>query len=79
MPEPSVTFENAMKRLGEIVNQLQQGTVPLEKALQLFQEGTGLIQTATKLLDEAEQKVAQLRKGPDGAPETVPFDGEDAE
>ena len=77
MPEPSVTFENAMKRLGDIVNQLQQGTVPLEKALQLFQEGTGLIQVATKLLDEAELQVRQFTEGDEapqeGSDEAKPF------
>ena len=69
MPEPSVTFEQAMKRLEEIVRQLQQGTVPLEKALQLFQEGTGLITSATKLLDEAELQVRQFTAGGDAPQE----------
>ena len=71
-------FEASMARLTEIVAALENGDAPLGESLKLFEEGTALLRRCSKLLDEAEQKVAQLRKGPDGAPETVPFDGEDA-
>ena len=70
-------FESAMARLGEIVSLLERGDAPLEASLGLFEEGTGLIAHCSKLLDEAEQKVIRLRKGPDGAPEELPFDEED--
>ena len=67
-----------MTRLTEIVSALEDGDAPLGESLKLFEEGTALLRRCSKMLDEAEQKVSQLRKGPDGAPETVPFDGEDA-
>ena len=71
-------FEQAMNRLNEIVKQLEQGEVPLNESLALFEEGTALIAGCGKLLDEAEQKVVKLRKGADGAPEELPFDEADA-
>ena len=71
-------FEASMARLTEIVAALESGDAPLGESLKLFEEGTALLRRCSGLLDEAEQKVAQLRKGPDGAPEELPFEGEDA-
>ena len=68
-----LTFEESMKRLEVIVKQLEDGTLPLEESLTLFEEGTGLIKSCSKLLDEAEQKVVKLQKGPDGEPMETPF------
>ncbi|MGM9651128.1 MAG: exodeoxyribonuclease VII small subunit [Faecousia sp.] len=64
----SVTFEASVKRLDAIVAKLESGDVPLEQALKLFQEGTGLVRSCSKLLDEAELEVVKLTKGEDGAP-----------
>ena len=69
MSEQSMSFEASVARLDEIVKQMEQGNVPLEEALKLFQEGTGLVKSCSKLLDEAELTVVQLMKGADGAPQ----------
>ena len=74
MAEKKITFEQGLTRLEEIVRLLEKGDAPLAESLGLFEEGAGLIRTCGKLLDEAEQKVVQLRKGPDGTPEELPFD-----
>ena len=71
-----ISFEQAISRIDEIVKALEKGDAPLEESLTLFEEGTDLIKKCSKQLDEAEQKVAALKKGPDGAPEEVPFDVE---
>lgn len=71
--EQSKTFEASVKRLEEIVRQMERGDVPLEQALGLFEEGTGLIRSCTKQLDEAELKVVRLMKGADGEPVELPF------
>ena len=68
MTEQSQSFEKSMARLEEIVAHMERGDVPLEQALSLFEEGTGLVSRCTALLDEAELKVIQLSKGPDGEP-----------
>ena len=64
----SKTFEDSMTRLEAIVRAMEQGNVPLEESLKLFQEGTGLVQTCTELLDHAELEVVKLMKGADGEP-----------
>jgi len=68
------TFEQSLARLEEIVRQLEKGDAPLSESLGMFEEGAGLVKSCSKLLDEAEQKVVQLRKGADGAPEELPFE-----
>ena len=76
MSEQSQTFEKSMARLDEIVKQMEQGNVPLEDALRLFEEGTGLVKACAKQLDEAELKVVRLMKGPDGNPVEMEFDAD---
>lgn len=70
-------FEDSMARLEEIVKILERGDRPLDEALALFEEGTKLVAGCGRMLDEAEQKVVKLRRGPDGSPEELPFDTED--
>ena len=52
MSKQSKTFEESMSRLEQIVRAMERGDVPLEESLKLFQEGTELVQTCTKLLDD---------------------------
>ena len=73
-----MSFEESLKRLDEIVRHLEKGDLPLERSLSLFEEGTGLIRRCGAMLDEAEQKVVKLRKGPDRQPEELPFEDENA-
>ena len=72
-----LSFEDSMKRLDEIVKGLEKGDVTLSDSMALFEEGTGLIRRCTELLDSAEQQVVRLKKGPDGAPEELPFDADE--
>jgi exodeoxyribonuclease VII small subunit len=71
------TFEQAMSRLEEIVIALEKGDAPLEDSLALFQEGSKLIGTCSKALDQAQQQLKLLVQGEDG-PELVDFDGDEA-
>ena len=68
-----MTFEQAMKRLEEIVTQLEAGEAPLDKSMALFEEGTKLSAFLSKTLDEAEQKVLMIQKQ-DGQEQEIPFD-----
>ena len=77
MAEQKLSFEESLKRLDEIVKNLEKGDVPLAESMKLFEEGTGLIRRCGDMLDEAEQQVVRLRKGADGSPQELPFDGED--
>ena len=65
------SFEESMKRLEEIVSQLERGESSLDQSLKLFEEGTGLAAHCTQMLDQAEQKVRLLLGGE--AQEEVPF------
>lgn len=60
MAEKKLSFEQAMKRLEEIVTALERGEAPLEEALALFEEGSKLLRQCTGMLDKAEQKVTKL-------------------
>lgn len=72
MEDSKFVFENAMKRIEEIVVALERGDVALDDSLALFQEGAELIKKCSSALDNAEQKVSLLIKGESG-PETVVF------
>lgn len=76
MAGKKLSFEQSMARLDEIVRHLEKGDMPLNDSLALFEEGTALIRSCEKQLDEAEQKVVKLRKGPDREPEELPFEYE---
>ena len=75
--EKTLTFEQAMIRLEEIVGLLEKGEAPLEQAMALFEEGAGLLKNCTAQLDAAEQKVKLLTAGSDGKPQERPFQVED--
>lgn len=74
MAAKKMTFEQQITRLEEIVSALEQGDVQLADSLSLFEEGTKLIAACTKQLDQAEQQVVKLMKGPDGAPVEQPLE-----
>lgn len=74
MAAKKISFEQAIKRLEDIVRQLENGDMALSDSLSLFEEGTKLIADCGKLLDEAEQKVVKLKKGPDREPVELPFE-----
>lgn len=72
----AVSFEQSLDRLEEIVRHLEKGDLPLSDSLALYEEGTALIAACSKQLDEAEQKVVKLRKGPDRFPVEMEFEEE---
>ena len=56
------TFEECLDRLEKIVGELEKGDVPLDRALELFDEGMKLSGSCRKELEEAEGKVEILLK-----------------
>ncbi|NIK77471.1 exodeoxyribonuclease VII small subunit [Paenibacillus castaneae] len=55
-----LTFEQAMERLDQIVTKLENGDVPLETAIDLFQEGMKLSQLCGSKLEQVERKIELL-------------------
>ncbi len=62
------TFEQSMERLEQIVRAMEKGDVPLEESMKLFQEGTELVRSCEKLLDEAQIQVKKIMASSDGSP-----------
>jgi exodeoxyribonuclease VII small subunit len=54
------SFEEALKKLAQIVEELESGDQPLEKALNKFEEGIGLAKFCDRKLNETEARVNQL-------------------
>lgn len=57
---PAVSFEQAIARLGEIVESLEEGEQPLEESLALFEEGMSLAKSSQEILDRAERRIEEL-------------------
>jgi len=58
--EASLSFEEAMEKLEAIVARLESGDVPLEQAIELFQEGMKLSQLCGSKLEQVERKIEML-------------------
>ena len=67
-------FEDALNKLEKIVAKLEEGDVPLEESLKLFEEGIRLSRLCNQKLDEAEKKVEILLKNKEGVLKPQPFD-----
>ncbi len=76
MNEKNSTFEQNMSRLEQIVRAMERGDVALEESLKLFQEGTELIRSCGKILEDAELQVKKIMTAPDGSPVEVEFEHE---
>ena len=71
------SFEEAVKRLSEIVQVLEKGDLPLEESLRLFEEGVRLSRASQEKLELAHKRVEELLGFErDGTPRTVPFEKE---
>lgn len=75
-PEP---FEKNLERLDAIVRQLEDADLPLEKALQLYEEGMKLSEVCHKQLEEAEGRVEILTKKAGGKIVAEPFEPEESD
>ena len=60
------TFEMAMKQLEQIVQDLETGDMPLEKAIKKFEEGIQISKYCSEKLDESEKRITLLMRDSDG-------------
>ncbi len=60
MTEKELSFEDAVKSLEKVVAQLEQEDVPLEKAIELYQEGMSLSKLCDEKLQNAQDKVVKI-------------------
>ena len=61
-----ISFEVALERLESVVKNLEGGELELEKALEQFEEGVGLMRRCSDQLDQAERRIGELVEGPGG-------------
>lgn len=69
----SPAFEANLKRLEDLLQQLEHGDLPLEAALAAFEEGMQLVRRCNAKLDEVEQKVELLLRDEAGRLIAQPF------
>lgn len=67
-PLTDMSFEDAMRELEKVVSDLERGDVALEESIALYQRGAELKKHCETKLKAAEEKVAQITLGEDGAP-----------
>ena len=61
-----MTFEQALGKLEELVEQIESGEVGLEESIARYEEGIKLIKQCRAILDAAEKRIQLLAKGEDG-------------
>ena len=70
-----LSFEDALKRLEEIVRTLEKGEAPLDQSIELYQEGDRLRRQCEARLKDAQSRIEQIALGSDGKPTGLkPFD-----
>lgn len=66
-------FEKSLKKLEQIVQELESGDLPLEKAIDKFEEGVKLSKTCSRILDETEKRITILMQDAEGNTFEKPF------
>ena len=74
----TITFEEAMLSLEDIVKKLESGGLSLDESLSSFEEAVKLVRFCNDKLESAEQRVRILVEGEDGSVTDAPFDTSDA-
>ncbi len=74
MASKELKFESALGRLEEIVGKLEEGDMPLEDSLKLFEEGIRLSRLCDQKLKAAERRIEILMKDSEGKVTPMPFE-----
>ncbi|MGH7667742.1 MAG: exodeoxyribonuclease VII small subunit [Candidatus Dormibacteria bacterium] len=69
----TLDYEAALAALEAVLARLEDGQVPLEEAMALYERGVRLVRRCSGLLDGAERRVTELTLGPDGLPQESPL------
>ena len=70
------TFESSLEQLELIVHELEQGELPLERSLELFEQGVKLSRECQERLNQAERRIEILMRDNQGRSTVRPFDPE---
>ena len=72
--EPPKSFEASLEALEQIVRELEGGDLPLEKSLELFEQGIGLSRQCQERLSQAERRIEVLLRDNQGRPVVSAFE-----
>lgn len=72
--QQSRSFEASLEALEQIVAELESGDLPLEKSLELFEQGIRLSRECQERLSQAERRIEILMRDNQGQPVVKPFD-----
>ena len=64
--EENISFEEAMKQLEEIANQLEKNDLDLDTSVKKFEEGMQLSKYCSKILEDAEKRITVLINSEEG-------------
>jgi len=73
MGKRKLTFEEALKQLETIAEQIEQGKIGLEESISKYEQGMALVKQCRQILSKAEHKIQQLQPRSDGTLEATPF------
>lgn len=59
----NINYEKSVARLEEITDKLENGNLPLEEMIKLYEEGTALAAKCAKVLDAAQVRITELTAG----------------
>ena len=76
MTNNAQNFESSLEELERIVRELERGDLPLEKSIELFEQGVKLSRTCQERLSEAERRIEVLTRDNQGRPTIRPFDAD---
>ena len=76
MENNSQNFESSLEELERIVRELERGDLPLEKSLELFEQGVKLSRACQERLNEAERRIEILTRDNQGKPVVRAFEAE---
>ena len=71
------TFDESLRRLEQIVEQMEQGDIPLEESLKLYEEGIALSRACAQKLQQAELTIKRLGKDLEGSLKLFEEDAEE--
>jgi exodeoxyribonuclease VII small subunit len=66
-PKETPSLESAMQRISEIVSTMEDGNLPLEKLIDSYEEGIGLVKDCQEKLDTAEKRIQVIARNASGA------------
>ncbi|MBI4716965.1 MAG: exodeoxyribonuclease VII small subunit [Planctomycetes bacterium] len=74
MAKPKLTFEEALKQLETIAEQIEQGKIGLEESIAQYEQGMTLVRYCREVLSKAELRIQRLQQRGDGTLEVTPFE-----